>query len=554
MKAVHFVIFWNYRSIEFMKKYNGKSIYKGVASGTIKYYRKVGIDTSRREVSGTEAEIKRYEDARNTAIRQLNEIYEKAKHEVDEDTASIFEVQAMMLSDDDYNDAINKMIREQHDNAEYAVQTTGDTFAKTFSDMDDEYMKARSFDIRDISRRILCVLSGQEPESLASASPFILAADDLTPAETVQLDKSKVLAFVTKYGSSNSHTAILARTMNIPAVTGVIVNPEWNGKQAVVDGFTGEVIIEPDEETFDVLKKKQAEEEERRKRLMELKGKDDVTKSGRHINLYANIGSVSDVDAVLENDAAGIGLFRSEFLYLGRDTYPTEEEQFVAYKNVARKMKGKKVVIRTLDIGADKKADYFKLDHEDNPAMGFRAIRICLERPELFKTQLRAIYRASAFGTISIMYPMITSLQEVRRIKEISAEVRSELSKENISYGNVEEGIMIETPAAVMISEDLAAEVDFFSIGTNDLTQYTLAIDRQNSKLDRFYDPHHPAVLKMIKMTVESGHKHDCWVGICGELGADTTLTETFIGMGIDELSVSPASVLTVREKIRETA
>jgi phosphoenolpyruvate-protein phosphotransferase (PTS system enzyme I) len=539
-----------------MKKYNGKSIYKGVAAGTIKYYRKAEIDTSLREIAGEKAEdeVKRYENARNTAISQLNEVYEKAKTEVDEDTAAIFEVQAMMLSDDDYNDSIYKMIRSDHDNAEYAVQSTGDTFAKTFSDMDDEYMKARSFDIKDVSRRILCVLSGQEPESLASAVPFILAADDLTPAETVQLDKSKLLAFVTKYGSSNSHTAILARTMNIPAVTGVIINPEWNGKPAVVDGFTGEVIIEPDDETLAVLTKKQAEEEKCRKRLMELKGKDDVTRGGRHINLYANIGSVNDVEAVLENDAAGIGLFRSEFLYLGRDTYPTEEEQFVAYKNVARKMKNRKVVIRTLDIGADKKADYFKLDHEDNPAMGFRAIRICLERPELFKTQLRAIYRASAFGTVSIMYPMITSLQEVRRIKEISAEVRSGLSRENISYGNVEEGIMIETPAAVMVSEELAAEVDFFSIGTNDLTQYTLAVDRQNSKLEKFYDPHHPAVMKMIKMTIENGHKHDCWVGICGELGADTTLTGTFIEMGIDELSVSPASILSVREKIRETA
>ncbi|MCK9170805.1 MAG: phosphoenolpyruvate--protein phosphotransferase [Treponema sp.] len=536
-----------------MKKYNGKSIYEGVAAGIIKYYRKIEIDTSRREIVNAEAEVKRYEAARSTAVRQLNEVCKKAKSEVDEDTAAIFDVQAMMLSDDDYNDSIYKMIREQHDNAEYAVQSTGNKFAKIFSDMDDEYMKARSFDIKDISRRVLCILTGQEPESLAGAVPFILAADDLTPAETVQLDKSKVLAFVTKYGSSNSHTAILARTMNIPAVTGVIVNPEWNGKQAVVDGLSGEVIIEPDEETFAALKKKQAEEELHRKRLMDLKGKDDVTKSGRHINLYANIGNVNDVEAVLENDAAGIGLFRSEFLYLGRDSSPTEEEQFVAYKNVARKMKGKKVVIRTLDIGADKKADYFRLDHEDNPAMGFRAIRICLERPELFKTQLRAIYRASAFGTVSIMYPMITSVQEVRRIKEISAEVRSGLSKENVSYGNVEEGIMIETPAAVMISEELAAEVDFFSIGTNDLTQYTLAIDRQNSKLDKFYDPHHPAVLKMIHMTIENGHKHDCWVGICGELGADTSLTETFIRMGIDELSVSPASVLTVRQKIRET-
>jgi phosphoenolpyruvate-protein phosphotransferase (PTS system enzyme I) len=537
-----------------MKKYNGKSIYKGVAIGSIKYYRKPELDTARHEITDIEAEVKKYENARDTAVRQLNDVYEKALAEVGKDTADIFEVQAMMLSDDDYNDSIYKMIRENHDNAEHAVQETGDIFAKTFSDMDDEYMKARSFDIKDISRRILCILCGQEPTSLTSPAPFILAADDLTPAETVQLDKTKILAFVTKYGSSNSHTAILARTMNIPAVTGVIINPDWDEKRAVVDGFTGEVIIEPDEETLAVLTKKQEEEAARRAKLMKLKGRDDVTKSGRHINLYANIGNVNDVEAVLENDAAGIGLFRSEFLYLGRETYPTEEEQFVAYKNVARKMKDKKVIIRTLDIGADKKADYFKLDAEENPAMGFRAIRICLERPELFKTQLRAIYRASAFGTIAIMYPMITSVQEVRRIKEISAEVRSGLSRENISYGNVEEGIMIETPAAVMMSEELAAEVDFFSIGTNDLTQYTLAVDRQNSKLDKFYDPHHPAVLKLIKMTIENGHKHECWVGICGELGADTTLTETFVNMGIDELSVSPSSVLTVREKIRETA
>src|SRR5574344_1289047 len=535
-----------------MKKYSGKAIYRGIAIGAVKYYRKVEIDTTRRNTDDGESEAARYEHARDESIRQLNDVYKKALADVGEETAAIFDVQAMMLSDDDYNDAVFNLIRKDHVNAEYAVQQTGDQFAKTFADMEDDYMKARSFDIKDISRRILCVLAGQEPVSLADANPFILAADDLTPAETVQLDKSKVLAFGPKNGSSNSHTAILARTMNIPAVTGVIVNPEWNNKQAVVDGMTGEVIIEPDTETLALLRKKQQEETERHTRLLELKGKDDVTLGGRHINLYANIGSVNDIEAVIENDAAGIGLFRSEFLYLGRDTYPTEEEQFVAYKNAARKMNSRKVVIRTLDIGADKKADYFKLDHEDNPAMGFRAIRICLERPEWFKTQLRALYRASAFGTIAIMYPMITSVQEVQRIKEFSAEVRAGRSKEGIACGNGEEGIMIETPAAVMISEELAAEVDFFSIGTNDLTQYTLAIDRQNSKLDKFYNPHHPAVLKMIKMTIENGHKHGCWVGICGELGADTTLTQTFISMGIDELSVSPSCVVHVREKIRE--
>jgi phosphoenolpyruvate-protein phosphotransferase (PTS system enzyme I) len=534
-----------------MKKYSGKTIYSGIATGIIKFYKKACLDTSRREITDSKAELVRYKTARDSAVRQLNEIYEKAVKDVGEETAAIFDVQAMMLADDDYNDSVYAMIQDNHDNAEYAVQTTGDLFSKTFAEMEDEYMRARAFDIKDVTRRVISVLCGQEPDSMTSSVPFILTADDLTPAETVQLDKSKLLAFVTKYGSSNSHTAILARTMNIPAITGIIVSPEWDGKFAVVDGTTGELIIEPDEATGAVIKAKQVAAAGCQAQLQLLKGKEDVTKSGHHIKLYANIGNVKDTDDVIENDAAGIGLFRSEFLYLGKNTYPTEDEQFSAYKNVARKMNGKKVIIRTLDIGADKKADYFKLDEEENPAMGFRAIRICLERPELFKTQLRALYRASAFGSIAIMYPMITSVQEVQQIKDISAEVRSDLNKEGIEYGDVEQGIMIETPAAVMISEELAAEVDFFSIGTNDLTQYTLAIDRQNAKLDRFYDPHHPAILKMIQMTIENGHKHGCWVGICGELGADTSLTETFVAMGIDELSVSPSSVLHVREKIR---
>ncbi|WP_287405158.1 phosphoenolpyruvate--protein phosphotransferase [Treponema sp.] len=536
-----------------MKRYNGKAIYKGIAIGTIKLMEKSKNDTSLRKIEDAEAEIARYNEARDEAVRQLQDIYKKAVEEVGAEAAAIFDMQSMLIGDDDFTDSVYSTIRDNMANAEYAVHESGETISKIFSQMEDEYMRARSADIKDIADRIVTILcsnvSGKE--SAGAGGKSILCADDLTPAETVALDKSAVLAFVTKYGSSQSHTAILARTMNIPALAGIAVDAEWNGKLAVVDGFAGELIIEPDAETLAEKEKLMKESLEKLAILQQLKGKESVTKDGRKINVYANIGSVADADAAIDNDAEGIGLFRSEFLYLGRHTYPTEEEQFVAYKNVARKMKGKKVIIRTLDIGADKQADYFNLEKEDNPAMGFRAIRICLDRPDLFRTQLRAIYRASAFGTIAIMYPMIISVDEVRRIKKISADVCYSLNKENIPYGNVEQGIMIETPAAVMMSEELAQEVDFFSIGTNDLTQYTLAIDRQNAKLEPFYDAHHPAVLREIEMTVKNGHKHGCWVGICGELGGDIELTEKFVEMGVDELSVSPSRILAIRDKIR---
>ncbi len=537
-----------------MKRYNGKSIYKGIAIGKIKIFEKVCYDTSLHPIEDTEAEIERYNKARDTAVLQLQKIFKKAVEEVGEEAAAIFDVQSMLAGDDDFTDSVYTYIRDEKANAEYATFQSGESISQIFAQMDDEYMKARSADIKDVAHRIVTVLcSGEESDCGCGGDggQQILCADDLTPAETVALDKTKVLAFVTKYGSSQSHTAILARTMNIPALAGVIVDPEWNGKLAVVDGFAGELIIDPDAETLAQKEKLQKESLAKLALLQQLKGKESVTKGGRKINVYANIGSVADADLALENDAEGIGLFRSEFLYLGRHSYPTEEEQFVAYKNVARKMKGKRVIIRTLDIGADKQADYFNLEKEENPALGFRAIRICLDRPDLFKTQLRAIYRASAFGTLAIMYPMIISVDEVRRIKKISADVCYSLNKENIPYGNVEQGIMIETPAAVMMSEELAKEVDFFSIGTNDLTQYTLAIDRQNAKLDAFYDPHHPAVLKEIQMTIENGHKHGCWVGICGELGSDLELTQQFVEMGIDELSVSPSRILGLRDKIR---
>ncbi|MBQ5538586.1 MAG: phosphoenolpyruvate--protein phosphotransferase [Treponema sp.] len=539
--------------MEGMKRYNGKAIYKGIAIGTIKLMEKSKNDTSLRKIEDAEAEIARYNEARDEAVRQLQDIYKKAVEEVGAEAAAIFDMQSMLIGDDDFTDSVYSTIRDNMANAEYAVHESGETISKIFSQMEDEYMRARSADIKDIADRIVTILcsnvSGKE--SAGAGGKSILCADDLTPAETVALDKSAVLAFVTKYGSSQSHTAILARTMNIPALAGIAVDAEWNGKLAVVDGFAGELIIEPDAETLAEKEKLMKESLEKLAILQQLKGKESVTKDGRKINVYANIGSVADADAAIDNDAEGIGLFRSEFLYLGRHTYPTEEEQFVAYKNVARKMKGKKVIIRTLDIGADKQADYFNLEKEDNPAMGFRAIRICLDRPDLFRTQLRAIYRASAFGTIAIMYPMIISVDEVRRIKKISADVCYSLNKENIPYGNVEQGIMIETPAAVMMSEELAQEVDFFSIGTNDLTQYTLAIDRQNAKLEPFYDAHHPAVLREIEMTVKNGHKHGCWVGICGELGGDIELTEKFVEMGVDELSVSPSRILAIRDKIR---
>lgn len=535
-----------------MEKFTGKSIFNGIAIGKILFYSKDGVQIFRHKVEDTDAEIARYNKAKEKAIEELNAIYEKAVKEVGEMNAAVFEVHAMMLEDDDYNDSVKNIITSQGVNAEYAVATTSDNFSKMFAEMDDEYFQARAIDIKDISERVLNILAGRSSENILGDEPVIVVANDLAPSETVQMDKEKLLAFVTEEGSSNSHTAILARTMNIPALIGIKIDREWNGKMAVVDGYNGELILEPDEATIKVMKERQEKIAKDREMLQSLKGKEDVTLDGKHIKLYANIGSVADVANVLKNDANGIGLFRSEFLYLENDTFPTENEQFQAYKAVAENMAGKKVVIRTLDIGADKQVDYFGLDKEDNPAMGYRAIRICLKQQDIFKTQLRALLRASAFGNISIMFPMIISVNEVRQIKAIVAEVKEELISQGITVGDVELGIMIETPAAVMISDLLAKEVDFFSIGTNDLTQYTLAIDRQNSKLDDIYDSHHEAILRMIRMVVENGHKNNCWVGICGELGADTTLTEEFIKMGIDELSVSPTFVLPIRKIIRE--
>ena len=535
-----------------MEQFTGKSIFKGTAIGRILFYSKNQQQVKRTKVEDAEAEIARYEDAKAKAIEQLGQLHDKAVAEVGEDNAMIFEVHAMMLEDDDYNDSVYNIIRNDEVNAEFAVATTGDNFSVMFADMDDEYFKARAA-VKDISERVIGVLSGSGSDGNIGDEPVIVVAEDLAPSETVQMDKSKLLAFVTRLGSSNSHTAILARTMNIPALIGVDIKEAWNGKMAIVDGKKGIFFVDPDVVTLEKYIEEKKKEEEARELLLKLKGQPDETLDGRHIKLYANIGSVADVTNVLANDAAGIGLFRSEFLYLEKDNYPTEEEQFQVYKTVAQNMAGKKVVIRTLDIGADKQVDYFNMEHEENPAMGYRAIRICLDRVEIFKTQLRALYRASAFGTISIMFPMIISVKEVQDIKRICEEVRKELDVGGIKYGEVELGIMIETPAAVMISDLLAKEVDFFSIGTNDLTQYTLAIDRQNPKLDNIYDSHHPAILRMIQMVIDNGHKENCWVGICGELGADTTLTEQFIKMGLDELSVSPTFVLPVRKAIRET-
>lgn len=535
-----------------MEKLTGKSILKGIAIGKILFYQKGEQSVKRVKIEDTQAEIKRYESAREKAVLQLKELYKKAVKEVGEVNAAVFDVHAMMVEDGDYVDSIVNIIETQQVNAEYAVAVTGDNFSRMFAEMDDDYFKARAADVKDISERIVNILSGNENNSGALEEPVIIVADDLAPSETVQMDKEKLLAFVTEHGSSNSHTAILAKTMNIPALIGVSIKQEWNGKLAIVDGYTGTLYVEPDEAILDTLKKKQEEDIKARELLQDLKGKEDVTLDGRKIKLYANIGGVKDVASVLANDAAGIGLFRSEFLYLEADDYPSEESQFMAYKTVAENMAGKKVIVRTLDIGADKQADYFKLDHEDNPAMGYRAIRICLGRTDIFKTQLRALLRASAFGNIAIMFPMIISVNEVKQIKEIVKSVKKELDGQGIPYGETELGIMIETPAAVMISDLLAPEVDFFSIGTNDLTQYTLAIDRQNMKLDNIYDAHHPAILRMIQMTIENGHKHGCWVGICGELGADPELTKTFVEMGIDELSVSPTFILPTRKNIRE--
>ena len=536
-----------------METYTGKSILKGIAIGRILFYSKEEQVVQRRSVQDVDAEKGRYEQAKETAVRQLNELYEKALKEVGEVNAAIFEVHAMMLEDEDFNDSILNMIEGQKVNAEYAVAATGDNFSQMFAQMEDEYFQARSADIKDIAERVVRILQGRSGVDTLGEEPVILAAKDLAPSETVQMDKSKLLGFVTELGSSNSHTAILARTMNIPALIGIPVGEDLNGKMAVIDGNKGELIVDPDKVVLEEYRGRQEEQRRQRELLQELKGKEDITLDGKHIKLFANIGSVGDIAKVLENDADGIGLFRSEFLYLEKQDYPTEEEQFQAYRSALEMMAGKKVVIRTLDIGADKQADYFQLDHEENPAMGYRAIRICLDRPEVFKTQLRALLRASAYGNLAIMYPMIISVDEVRKIKRIVASIQAEFDAGEIPYGKIEQGIMIETPAAVMISRELAEEVDFFSIGTNDLTQYTLAIDRQNAKLDNIYDSHHPAVLRMIQMTVENGHKGGCWVGICGELGADTSLTEDFLKMGVDELSVSPAQVLPIRKIIRNT-
>ena len=533
-----------------MEVIQGKTIFGGIAIGPVSFYAKDQMQVKRQKIEDAQAEIERYEAAKAAAIGQLGELYKKAVKDVGESGAQIFEVHQMMLEDDDYNDSVHNIITTQVVNAEYAVATTGDNFATMFASMDDEYFQARAADMKDISERVINVLAGGGQAKI-SDEPSIIVADDLAPSETVQFDKSKLLGFVTRLGSSNSHTAILARTMNIPALIQVDIQEEWNGKPAIIDGFTGTFYVDPEPEVLKKYQAKRTELEEKKKLLATQKGKPTVTKSGKAIKLFANIGSVSDLPSALENDAGGIGLFRSEFLYLESDTYPTEEEQFKAYRMVAETMGGKKVIIRTLDIGADKQVDYFDMEKEENPAMGLRAIRICLTRPEIFKTQLRALLRASAYGNIAIMYPMIISVEEVRKIKAIMESVKAELDEAGIPYGDVEQGIMIETPAAVMISDLLAEEVDFFSIGTNDLTQYTLAIDRQNAKLDAFYNPHHEAVLRMIEMVVANAHKAGIWVGICGELGADTELIEQFLEMGVDELSVSPAFVLPIRQMIR---
>lgn len=528
----------------------GKSILKGIAIGKVKFFKKEQAKISD-VVSDVETELKKFEEAKKKAQTQLRALYDKAVVEAGENHAAIFQIHIMMLDDNNFVTSIQEIIKNQKKSAAYAVKTAGETFAEKFASMDDEYLKARAADVRDISARVVNILTGNDKNFEESDEPFIIVAEDLAPSETVQLDKSKLLGFVTHLGSTNSHTAILARSMNIPALIGTEISEEWDGKLAIIDGYNSCIYIEPNDDLLQTLDKKRIRDIQQRALLQELKGKPNVTLDGTEIKLYANIGNVSDVGMVLQNDAGGIGLFRSEFIYLHSEDFPTEDEQFAIYKQVAEMMDGKKVIIRTLDIGADKQADYFRLPKEDNPALGYRAIRICLTRHDIFKAQLRALLRASAFGNVSIMFPMIISVREVLDAKAVLEECRRELIAEGVNIGEIETGIMIETPAAVMIAEDLAAEVDFFSIGTNDLTQYTLAIDRQNPSLDPFYDSHHPAVLKMIEQTVTAAHKHECWVGICGELGADTSLTETFLKMGIDELSVNPGSVLNVRKTIR---
>ena len=537
-----------------MQYFQGKSVYKGIVMGPVAVLKKNDYQVKRARIEDPEAEVKRVKEAVEVSKKQLGRLYDKAVREVGEASAAIFEVHQMMLEDEDYLESMENMIRIELVNAEYAAAATGDNFAEMFAAMDDEYMKARSADVKDISERLVRNLSGEGDNDLSSMEPSIIVADDLSPSETVQMDKEKILAFVTVHGSTNSHTAILARMMNIPALIGVPMdlNSLKTGMMAVVDGFSGQVIFEPEEDVQKETEKRMQEEAEKQKLLEELKGKENITPDGRKINIYANIGSVVDLGYVMENDAGGIGLFRSEFLYLGRNDFPTEEEQFQAYKQAVQTMAGKKVIIRTLDIGADKQVDYFNLGKEENPALGYRAIRICLKQPEIFKAQLRALFRAAVYGNLSVMYPMITSTEEVEKIYAIVAEVEEELKKQEVQYKIPEQGIMIETPAAVMISDRLAEMVDFFSIGTNDLTQYTLAIDRQNEQLDDFYNPHHEAVLRMIRMVVENAHKCGKWAGICGELGADLTLTEQFVRMGVDELSVAPSMILKLRKIVRE--
>lgn len=537
-----------------MQSFQGKSVYKGIVMGPVVVLKKNDYQVKRTKIEDAQKEADRVQDAVKRSQEQLQKLYDKALKEVGEASAAIFEVHQMMLEDEDYLEAIQNMIETEMVNAEYAVAVTGDNFSQMFASMDDDYMKARAADIKDISERLVRNLSGQEDTDLSNIDPSIIVADDLSPSETVQMDKDKILAFVTVHGSTNSHTAILARMMNIPALIGVPLELDElaSGTTAVVDGFTGQVTFEPDEETQEQTLKRVQEEKEKLALLQDLKGKENVTLDGKKINIYANIGSVGDIGYVLENDAGGIGLFRSEFLYLGRNDFPTEEEQFQAYKQAVQTMAGKKVIIRTLDIGADKQVDYFNLGNEDNPALGYRAIRICLKQPDIFKTQLRALFRAAVYGNLSIMYPMITSVEEVEKIYAIVKEVEIELKAQEIQYRIPEQGIMIETPAAVMVSDRLAELVDFFSIGTNDLTQYTLAIDRQNEKLDDFYNPHHEAILRMIQMVVDNAHKCGKWAGICGELGADLTLTEKFVRMGLDELSVAPSMILKLRKIVRE--
>lgn len=538
-----------------MQIYNGKSVFGGIAIGKISVYQKKEQQVKRVKIDDPEQEMARYEKAKAEGIKQLQGLYDKALREVGEANAAIFEVHQMMMEDDGYNESVENIIRSQGVNAEYAVATTGDNYAQMFSAMDDDYMRERAADVRDISERLLTILNGEETGAVDADEPKIIVAEDLAPSETVQLDKGKVLSFVTVKGSLNSHTAILARTMAIPALvnTSVSLESEMDGRLGIVDGADGTFYVDPDEETLAEMKKRQEEDLSRKQLLLTLKGKENVTLDGQKVMLYANIGNIKDLATVIQNDAGGIGLFRSEFIYLEKEDFPTEEEQFQIYRQVAQTMAGKRVIIRTLDIGADKQCDYFHMEHEENPALGCRAIRICLTRPEIFKTQLRALFRASAFGKIAIMYPMITSVQEVRKIKEIVEEVKAELTSQGVEFGNPEQGIMIETPAAAIISDDLAKEVDFFSIGTNDLSQYTMAIDRQNPQLDLFFDPHHPAVLRMISLVMENAHKAGIWAGICGELGADQSLTKEFLAMGVDELSVSPGSILPLRKIILET-